>query len=385
MKFLHLGDLHIGKIVNDFNMIDDQKYILNQIIDYIKEYEVDGLLIAGDVYDKAVPSEEAVKVFDEFICRLAKEKMPTFIISGNHDSDERMNFGSSLFQSSDIYITSKFNGALQKQVLQKGEEKVNIYMLPYVKASQVKKHFPKEKIENYEDAVGLVIQNARLNRSEKNILIAHQFVAGREGQVNFGGSENLVVQNVGTIEKIAYDLFDDFNYVALGHIHSPQKVGREEVRYAGSPLAYSLKEADKEKTVPLVEITEDGAVHIELLPLTPRRKLRSLKGKLINLIDLKNITDPDDYIFVTLTDEDMVSNVVNIVREYYPNLMKLEYDNSHSKEIMQVDLKDLTRGKNFTELIAEFYQTMYGCDISEEEMDIMREVAREAGVIHEAN
>ncbi len=385
MKFLHLGDLHIGKVVNDFNMIDDQKYILDSIFKMIREYKVDGLLIAGDVYDKSIPTEEAVRIFDEFLCRLAKEQIHTYIISGNHDSDERMNFGSALFRSSNIYITSKFDGTLHNQPLELGGEKVNIYMLPYVKASQVKRFYPDESIETYEDAVHVVIEHAELHPEEKNLLIAHQFVTGKAGSVELGGSENLAVQNVGTIEQIGYHIFDDFDYVALGHIHSPQKVGREAVRYSGSPLSYSLSEVGREKSVPLVEITEDGEVKIELLPLVPRRRMRTLRGKLKDLIDPEHVTDPDDYIFVTLTDEDSIQNVVNIIREYYPNLMKVEYDNSHSKEIMQVDLKDITKGKSFPELIAEFYETMYGCEISEEEMAIMREVAGETGVDCEAD
>lgn len=414
MKFLHLGDLHIGKLVNDFNMIDDQRFILDEILAMLKEHQADALLIAGDVYDKPVPSEEAVRLFDEFICHLATERIPTFIISGNHDSDERLNFGSTLFSSNNIFISSKFNGQMDKRTLEDEFGNINIYMLPFVKASQVRRFYPDEKIETYEDAVRTVIEHADLNKEERNVLIAHQFVAHRsadgKAEVQFGGSENLGVQNVGTIEVISHEIFDDFDYVALGHIHSAQYLGREEVRYSGSPLKYSLSEIDHKKSVPLVtlgrksaiseivaeEATETAAeeatetrsascAEIELLPLVPKREMRHLKGELKHIIDPKHVTDTDDYIFVTLTDEDPLPNVINIIREYYPRLMKLNYENSHSKEISQVDFQNITRNKTFTEMISEFYLKMYGVEISEEELRIMKEVAREAGVDCEAD
>ncbi|MDO4622682.1 MAG: exonuclease SbcCD subunit D [Eubacteriales bacterium] len=385
MKFLHLGDLHIGKNVNDFNMIDDQRYILQQILDMIKTENADALLIAGDVYDKAIPSEEAVRVFDSFLAQLAAAQIPTFVISGNHDSDERLHFGSSLFEKSRIYIHAVFDGPLQPYELEDAYGTVRVYLLPFIKASQVRRYFPEETIESYEDAVRVILEHSHIDPEKRNILVAHQFVCGHHGEIQLAGSENLAVQHVGTVEQIGCDLFDAFDYAALGHIHSSQKIGREEVRYSGSPLAYSQSEIGQKKSVPMIELKEKGEIELSFLPLVPKRQMRQLRGKLKHLIDPANVTDTDDYIYVTLTDEDPIPNVINIIREYYPNLMKLEYDNSHSKEVAQVDLQNITRGKTFTELITEFYRKMYGSEISEEELEIMREVAGEAGVAYEAD
>ncbi len=238
MKFLHLADLHLGKSLANFDLIDDQRFILKQILNYAKEKEVDGVLIAGDVYDKSVPSEAATKLLDQFLIELKKLGIRVFMISGNHDSDDRLNYGSTIFASNEIYISAVFNGTLPMQSISDGENTVDVYMLPYVKASQVSHFFPEEKIGSYEEAVRVILRNTPLNREHKNILIAHQFVAGKGEDPVCSGSESIATRSVGTVEKIGYDCFDEFDYVALGHIHSPQRVGRDEVRYAGSPLKY---------------------------------------------------------------------------------------------------------------------------------------------------
>lgn len=380
MKFLHIADLHIGKTVNDFNMIEDQEYILNQLLDVIREQKIDAVLIAGDVYDRSIPSEEAVKLLDWFLCQLAGMHIETFIISGNHDSDERLNFGSSLFETNNIHIAAKYDGTLYEKECSDEFGKVHIWLLPFVKASQVKHFYPEEKIESYDDAVRAVLSHANLDFSQRNILVAHQFVAGKSEEIKLGGSEGASVQNVGTVEKIGIDCFDGFDYVALGHIHSPQQVGRETIRYAGSLLKYSLSEADTAKSVPVVTFGEKGEVQVELVELKPRRDLRHIKGKMKQLLDPENIVSPEDYIYVTLTDEEPVNNAIDIFRQYYKNTMQITYDNAHTREMEHVDIAKVTEGKTYSEQISEFYRMMYGTDISNEELQIMEEVAREAGI-----
>lgn len=384
MKFLHLGDLHLGKTLFDFDLNEDQRYILDQILCIAEKESVDGVLIAGDVYDKSVPSEAATKLLDYFLIELTKREIKVFMVSGNHDSDERLNYGSTLFASNQIFISAVFDGMLHRQSFAEEDTKINIYMLPFVKASQVRHYFPDEKIESYDDAVQTIIRNTDINKSNKNILVAHQFVSGKGEDPALVGSESVGTRSVGLVEKIGYDCFDDFDYVALGHIHSPQKVGREEIRYAGSPLKYSLSEANNEKSVSLITVSAEERVKIELVPLKPMRNVRHIKGTLKELLDKKNVKAPEDFIYATLTDEDIINDAMGIFQQVYPNTVRIDYDNSHTREIEQVDISKIAENKSFPELIGDFYRLMYGCEITEEEMDVMRTAAREAGVINEA-
>ena len=385
MKFLHLGDLHLGKTLSDFDLIEDQRNILNQILCIADNESIDGVFIAGDVYDKSVPSEAATRLLDDFLIQLAKKEIKVFMVSGNHDSDDRLNYGSTLFASNQIFISAVFDGTLHKQCFTDGDTEIDIYMLPFVKASQVRHYFPEENIENYDDAVRIIIKNTTINKENKNILVAHQFVAGKGENPALAGSESIGTQSVGMVEKIGYDCFDDFDYVALGHIHSPQRVGRDEIRYSGSPLKYSLSEAGNEKSVPLITVSAEERVKIEFFPLKPLRDMRHIKGTLKELLDKKNVKAPEDFIYATLTDEDIVNDAMGIFQQIYPNTVRIDYDNSHTKEIEQVDISRIAENKSFSELIGDFYRQMYGCEITEEEMDVMRTVAREAGVINETD
>lgn len=385
MKLLHLGDLHLGKTLCDFDLMEDQQYILDQILDIADRESADGVLIAGDVYDRSIPSEAATKLLDYFLIQLAKRGIKVFMVSGNHDSDDRLNFGSALFASNQIFITSIFDGTLAKRSFADGGVTIDIYMLPFVKASQVKRYFPNEKIENYDDAVRAIIKHASIDPDRKNILVAHQFVAGRGEDPTLSGSEGIGTQSVGLVEKIGYDCFDAFDYVALGHIHSAQGVGRAEVRYAGSPLKYSLSEAHGEKSIALITVSEEEKVKVEIVPLKPLRDLRHIKGMLKELLDKKNVKSPDDYIYATLTDEEIVSDAMGIFQQIYPRTVRIDYDNSHTREIGQVDISAIAQNKSFAELIRDFYQMVYGCEMTEDEMAIMSAAAREAGVIHETD
>ena len=384
MKFLHLGDLHLGKTLGDFDLIEDQKYILDQILHITEEESIDGVLIAGDVYDKSVPSEAATKLLDYFLIALAAKRIKVFMVSGNHDSDERLNFGSTLFASNQIFISAVFDGTLHRQSFVDGDTEVAVYMLPFVKASQVRHYFPDEDINSYDDAVRAIIRNTLIDKRNKNILVAHQFVAGKGENPALAGSESVGTQSVGMVEKIGYDCFDDFDYVALGHIHSPQKVGREEIRYAGSPLKYSLSEANNEKSVSLISVSAEDGVKTELVSLKPMRDLRHIRGTLKELLDKENVKAPDDFIYATLTDEEIINDAMGVFQQTYPNTVRIDYDNSHTRDIEQVDISRIAENKSFPELIGDFYRQMYGCEITEEEMDVMRTAAREAGVINEA-
>ena len=385
MKLLHIGDLHLGKSLGDFDLIRDQKYILDQLLGIIKEPSVDGVLIAGDVYDKAVPSEAAMNLLDYFLSSLSRSGVSTFMISGSHDSDDRLNYGSNLFAANQIYIASKYDGTLYRRTVTDAYGEADIYLLPFVKASQVKHFFPDAEIATYDDAVRLILSHAGVDPDRRNIIVAHQFVTGRSEDPSLGGSESVGTQSVGLVEKIGYDCFDAFDYAALGHIHSPQKVGREEVRYAGSPLKYSLSEVNNTKSVPIITLGEKGDVSLELIPLRPMRDLRHIKGPMKMLLDKTNITDPDDFIYVTLTDEDTVNDAMGIFQQVYPNTVKIDYDNSHTRAIEQVDISSIAENKSFSELIGDFYKLMYHCDMSEEEMKYMKMAAQEAGIIDETD
>ena len=384
MKIMHLGDLHIGKSLGDFDLYEDQKYILEQILNLIKEKSVDVLLIAGDVYDKAIPGEKSVQLLDYFLKRLVETGIKTYMISGNHDSDERLNFGSSLFESNNIYINSKFNGILKKYSLYDEFGELNIYLLPFVKASQVQHFFPEEKIDSYDMAVRTILKHSDFDACKRNILVAHQFVAGKDDP-EIAGSEGLSVHNVGMVEKIGYGSLAEFDYVALGHIHSPQSVGLKHIRYCGSPLKYSLSEVNNNKSVPIITFKDKGEVLVEFAPLIPMRDIRHLRGNIKNLLDKKNISMENDFIYATLTNEDIVNDAIGIFREYYPNTVKIDYDNSHTKEIENVDITKITKNKTFDELIKDFYMQMYSCDMGEEELEIMKWAAKEAGVGNEAD
>ena len=385
MKFLHLGDLHLGRSLGDFDLIEDQKYILDQILKIIEKENVDGVLIAGDVYDKSIPSEAATNLLDYFLCKLSESRVQTFMISGNHDSDDRLNYGSNLFEANQIYISALYHGTLDKRTVTDEYGEVNVYLLPFVKASQVRHFYPEETIDSYDDAVRVILKHADMDVTQRNVIVAHQFVTGQSEDPALGGSEGAGTQSVGLVEKIGYDCFDGFDYVALGHIHSPQRVGRDEVRYSGSPLKYSLSEVHNAKSVPVITMGKKGEVTLELIPLKPMRDLRHIKGNLKALLEPKNMTDVEDFIYVTLTDEEIINDAMGIFQQTYPNTVKIDYDNSRTRAMEHVDISNIAENKSFSELISDFYRLIYNCEMSGEEMDYMRAAAQEAGVIDETD
>lgn len=362
MKFIHLSDLHLGKRVNEFSMIEDQEYILTKIINVIDEEEPDGVLIAGDVYDRTIPSEDAMKLWDNFLIKLAKRKVPVYAISGNHDSAVRFADHSKLVETTGIHLAPVFNGEVEMVSVEDKDGKVNIYMLPFVKPVVVRQFFPEEEIKDYTDACRVVVEHMNVNEKERNILIAHQFVTGAARCE----SEEVVV---GGLDNVDVSVFDVFDYVALGHIHGKQSIGRETVRYCGTPLKYSFSEKDHQKSVSVVEIGKKGEVAIREIPLVPKHDLREIKGTYEELTCKKNYdgTPVDDYIHAVLTDEDDIPDAMGKLQIIYPNLMKLSYDNKRTRENRKIeDIQDIEK-KSELELFEEFYEMQNNQGMSEEQ------------------
>lgn len=372
MKLIHLSDLHIGKRVNEFSMIEDQKYILKVILNIIDDEKPDGVLIAGDVYDKSVPSAEAVQLLDDFLCRLAERKLPTYIISGNHDSAERLSFGGRLMDMSGIHLSPVYNGKVEPFTLTDEYGKVNIYMLPFIKPVNVKRFFLDSEIENYTDAIKVAVDSMNVDEKERNIIVTHQFVTGasrsESEEISVGGSDN-----------VDASVFDAFDYVALGHIHGPQKIGRESVRYCGTPLKYSFSEANHKKSVTVVEMGEKGKIEIRTVPLVPKHDLREIKGKYEEILLKENYegTNTEDYIHITLTDEEDIPDVMNRLRVIYPNIMKLDYDNKRTRSNQAVGKAEGVEKKSPLEFFSEFYYDRNGQTMSEEQTAFMQNLIEE--------
>ncbi len=380
MKLIHLGDLHIGKSLNEFSLIEDQKYILNEIINLIDTKGIDGVILAGDIYDRTIPSEEAVKVLDNFFTKLASMGKMVFAVSGNHDSDERLNYGSKLFEANNIYIAGKYNGETRCIDVEDEHGMVHVWLMPYVKVSRVAHYFPDEKIENYDAAFKTVINNCNVNVDERNIIVTHQFVTSASSHPELAGSETGIL-NVGTIDRVSAECFDDFDYVAMGHIHSAQAVGRETCRYSGSLLKYSLEknELNREKTIPIITLGAKGDVQVELTAIKPLRDIRHIRGNLQDLIN--SAVDTEDYIFATLTDEETQFDAKARLQEVYPYIMKLNYDNKETRAFLDAEKDIETEGKSFHELVTDFFTLFHGAEPTENEWAIIEEVAKEAGVI----
>ena len=365
MKFIHLSDLHLGKRVNEFSMIEDQDYILKKILEVIDEEKPDSVIIAGDVYDKSVPSAEAVALFDSFLVSLAERNIQVFVISGNHDSAERIAFGSRLMDASGIHLSPVYSGEVSPIEMSDDYGRVNVYMLPFVKPSNVRAFFPEKEISSYTDAVKTAIDRMSVDPSQRNILITHQFVTGAAS----AGSEEL---SVGGTDNVAAEVFDGFDYVALGHIHRSQKCGHEYVRYSGTPLKYSFSEAKDQKSVTVVEMKEKGNLEISSVPLKPKHDLAEIRGT-YNELMLKsfyeNTSYRSDYVHITLTDEDDVPDALAKLRVVYKNIMKLDYDNTRTRNnAVLKDIEDV-KSKSPFDLFSEFYRTQNGLEMSDEQAE----------------
>ena len=376
MKLIHLSDLHLGKRVNEFSMIEDQKYILNEILRIIDEEAPDGILLAGDLYDRPVPSAEAVQRFDRFLTRLAKRKLPVYAISGNHDSAERIAFGSQIMSSSGICMSPVYDGKTEKYCLMDSYGEVWIHLLPFVRPATVRHGLEGEEevdeIRTYQEAVQAAVAHMEIDKRHRNVLIAHQFVVGAMRC----DSEEI---SVGGIDQVEADVFRDFDYVALGHIHRPQKMGRETLRYSGTPLKYSFSEADHKKSVTIVELLEKGNVRVSTVPLIPRRDMRKLRGTYMDVTAKDHYTAENkmDYLQITLTDEEDVPGALQKLRTVYPNLMRLEYDNKRTRENREVQAVEAQEQKSELQLFEEFYELLNNEPMKEEQTEFVEKLIQD--------
>lgn len=385
MKILHLADLHLGKILQEQSLLEDQEYMLKEIIKIIKEEKVESVLITGDVYDRSVPPAEAVNLLDDFLKTLIKElKIKVFIIAGNHDSKDRLGFGSKIFEDEGLYIESKYNGNLRKVELQDKYGKINVYMLPFVKPVEVKQFLEEELENNYNTAIHKIIEKEKINMKERNIIMVHQFVTA--GTVEPERTESEVL-SLGGIENVDVSNFECFDYVAIGHVHRPQKIGRDTARYAGTMLKYSFSEINHNKTVPIIEIREKENIDINLIELEPLRDMREIKGPIEELIKKENYEtgNVNDYIKAIITNEEPVYDAIGQIRRIYPNTLKLEIRNSKtagSTEKQTLNIENIKK-KSELELFCDFYKSQNNVDLNENETEIIKNIISE--VKHETN
>lgn len=368
MKLMHLSDLHLGKRVHNFSMIEDQKYILNQILEIADEEKVTGVIIAGDVYDKPVPSAEAVALFDDFLVNLAKRNLCVFVISGNHDSPERIAFGEKLMRHSNVFLSPVYNGEILPVKMEDEFGKVNLFMLPFIKPINVRHFYEEEKIENYTDAIGCAISHMNVPGDERNILVCHQFVTG----ATRSESEEI---SVGGLDNVDASVFEPFDYVALGHIHGPQNIGSEKIRYCGTPLKYSFSEAEHKKSVTLVEIFEKGHLTITTKELKPIRDMVKIKGFFEEIVNPSfcNKMDTESYVQITLLDEQDIPNAVGKLTTVYPNLMQMRYENKRTLGTKEL-LDEGDRIEMSPEILfSEFYETMNNQPLTGKQAAYMRD------------
>ena len=372
MKILHLSDLHIGKRVNEFSLIEDQKFILNAILDIVSDISPDAVVIAGDVYDKSLPSAEAVEVLDDFLFRLSLFNKPVMIVSGNHDSPERLAFGNRLISLSGIRISSAYCGETEKVTLSDRFGEVDFYMLPYIKPAAVKRFFDGEKIESFDDALNACVKRMNVDTAKRNVLIAHQFVTGGERSE----SEETFV---GGLDNVDASVFSVFDYVALGHLHRPQNVA-DNMRYCGTPIKYSFSEVHDRKSVSVVELNEKGNVSISTVELKPLRDMKEIKGTYEELTAksfYEGTTLTDDYVHITLTDENDVLDAYARLRSIYKNLMKIDYDNERTRAALCGIGAAAVEEKSPYTLVNELFLMQNNTEMTEKQSETVKKLIEE--------
>ncbi len=363
MKFIHLSDLHIGKRVHDFSMLEDQRFILRAILAVVDDEHPDAILIAGDVYDKSVPSAEAVEMLDEFLVQLSTRGIPTFLISGNHDSPERLSFGGRLMEGSGVYISPVYNGRVEPHILTDAQGEVAVYLLPFIKPAHVRAAFPDAAVETCTDALRVAVEHMAPDPSRRNVLVAHQFVTGavrsESEEISVGGADN-----------VDASVFAGFDYVALGHIHGPQNIGGERIRYCGTPLKYSASEVGHEKSVTVAELGACGDLSVRTVPLVPLRDMMAIQGTYDELTlraFYEHLNHDTDYVHITLTDEEDIPDAVGKLRVIYPHLMTLKYENTRTRTAAEITGAEHIEDKSPLALFAELYESQNGAPMSEEQ------------------
>ena len=366
MKLVHISDLHLGKRVNDFSMLDDQEYIMNQMLDIIETESASAVLISGDVYDKTIPPAEAVALFDRFLTGITSLGSKALIISGNHDSAERLAFGCNAMTSGGIYIAPVFNGTVTKTVLTDEYGNINVYMLPFLKPVTVRPFYGDTDITDTESAVKTVLDGITPDKNERNIIMAHQFITGAERS----DSEEVYV---GGLDNVSAELFADFDYTALGHIHRPQNIGSDKIRYCGTPLKYSFSEINNKKSVTVIDMKEKNSVSVKTVPLVPLRDMRHIRGSYAGVTDRASYinTATDDYLYITLTDEEDVFDAIGRLRSIYPNIMKIDYDNKRTSADNFIDTAGESVNKSPAELFGALYELQNNSPLSAEQREFL--------------
>lgn len=376
MKILHLADLHIGKIIFEQSLLEDQEYMLNKIIEKIKAENIDAILIAGDVYDRSIPQAEAINLLDRFLNILIKElKKKVFIIAGNHDSKERLGFGNKIFENEGLFISSKYEGKIKKVELQDEYGKLNIYMLPFIKPIEVKKYFDDETL-SYDETIKKIIEKEDIDESQRNIILTHQFVTAIGEEVERTESEVLTLGGTDNVDISNYNKFD---YVAIGHVHRPQRIGRDTARYAGTMLKYSFSEVNHKKTMPIIDFKEKGNIDIKLVELKPLRDMREIKGPIEKIIENYEEENANDYIRAIITNEEPVYDAIGQLRRIYPNVLKLEVQNSKILSNIEFKTENLqkVKSKSEVELFNEFYKFQNNIELNVEQKNLIQEVVKE--------
>lgn len=372
MKFIHISDLHLGKKLHEYSLIEDQRYILNQIIGIIDSEKPDGVLIAGDVYDKSMPAVEAVSLFDDFLVKLSKREADVFIISGNHDSAERVSFGARLMDSSGIHISPVYDGEIKPYKMRDEHGILNIYLLPFVKPAHVSR-FTDEEIKSYTDAIRVAVEKMSVNTEERNVLVAHLFVT------NSIRCESEEIP-IGTLDNVDASVFEPFDYVALGHLHTPQNCGSEKIRYCGTPIKYSLSEMKSDKSVTVVELSEKGNLKVHSIPLTPLHELVELKGSYSEIMDnsfYSGKTWQDDYTHIILTDENEIFEAMRRLSSVYHRVITLDYDNTRTRSNKSIRSVEDIEKKSPLELFSELYKKQNNQDMSAEQLEYMKKLIEE--------
>lgn len=368
MKFMHLSDLHIGKRLNDLSLIEDQAYALDRAAELAARERVDAVLIAGDVYQKASPQAEAMTLFDSFLTRLAEMGMRVFIISGNHDSDRRISYFSKFLKKTGVFVSEAFEGTLQTVTVSDEYGPIYIHLLPFLRPTSVKRFFPDSEIHTYEDAVRAVISHSNVDQTKRNILICHQLVTGAETC----DSEE---EAVGGLDNISPSAFEGFDYVALGHIHKPQRAGRDNMRYAGSLLKYSLSEKDHKKSVCIVEMKEKGALSITLHEIETLRDVREVRGEMNALL---NEPYSEDYVRCVVTDELPPPDARVTLSTVFPNMIKFSIENSKTQADMDISPDNNIENKSVMDLFSEFFMLQNGGQTpSDKHLSVIEEILKE--------
>ena len=389
MKIIHTGDWHIGKIVNEFSMIEDQKFYLDRLIELLEEERPDAFIIAGDIYDRSVPPAEAVELLDNVLSKIILElNIPVLAISGNHDSPERLSFGSKLLKDKGLYIEGTFKKEIRKVTIKDEFGNVNFYLLPFVDPAKVRLIYKNDEIRTYDDAMKFLVNELEkdINKDERNVLITHGYVTfnmedkENKGDLELSDSERPL--SIGGADLIDGRNFDLFNYVALGHLHRPQKVGGNRIRYSGSLLKYSVSECEQNKSISIITLDEKGEVEVELRKLQVLRDMRVVEGPLEKLIDRDTHKGENlnDYIFANLTDEGEVIDAISKLRAVFPNVMGLKMVNSREKNVdSKTSAGNNFRDKSESELFTDFYLSIKGKEMDQERIEVLNKVLEEIG------